>query len=76
MSTEATRPPSFQDRIARILQEIRGVRGQYNITDWEWQRLNEWREQGIAWGSERQRGVLDKIETKVFRQKEDDNDDG
>lgn len=51
-------------RIERILAEIKGVRAQYGVTDWEYQRLEEW---AHWWNlSPKQAAILDGIERRVF----------
>ena len=53
-----------RERIDRIMKEIEGVAAQYNVTDWELQRLREWRKwEGL---SDRQVAIIYRIEVKVF----------
>lgn len=60
-----------QQRIKRILDEIKGVKSQYNVTDWEFQRLTEWQ---TFWNlSEKQEKVVAQVEAKVFGAEEDDD---
>lgn len=51
-------------RIARIESECSGVWGQSGITDWERQRLNDWK--ALQRLSEKQEAILRQIEQKAF----------
>lgn len=53
-----------KERIQRIIDETSGVKAQYGITSWEWDRLHEWR--GAISLSPKQLEILNKIEQKVF----------
>ena len=55
---------SIAERIARIEKECAGVWGQSGITDWERQRMNEWRSKTSL--SPNQERVLLAIEGKAF----------
>lgn len=59
-----------QRRIKNILAEISGVRAQYGVTDWEYQRLTEWQ---TFWKlSDKQEKIVASIEAKVFATKDDE----
>lgn len=51
-------------RIAKIEAECSGVWGQSGITDWERQRLNDWKT--LQRLSEKQETILRQIEQKAF----------
>ena len=51
-------------RVARIEQECSGVWGQSGITDWERQRLSDWKRLSAL--SEKQETILRQIEQKAF----------
>lgn len=55
---------TITDRINRIEQECSGVWGQSGITDWERQRLKEWRGKDLL--TPRQEEILAEIERKAF----------
>ena len=57
---------SCQLRIKKILDEISGVKSQYGVTDWEFQRLTEW--QGFWKLSDKQDRIVTAVEKKVFDQ--------
>lgn len=52
------------ERIAAIEKECAGVWGQSGVTDWERQRLHEWKDQTSL--SAKQEAVLVAIEKKAF----------
>lgn len=58
--------PTIQERIQRILKEIKGVKAQYNITQWELDFMNDLVQRDIAFGSLKQNAVIAGIEAKVF----------
>lgn len=61
-----------QVRIRKILDEIKGVKSQYGVTDWEFQRLTEWQ---TFWQlSEKQEKIVAAVEAKVFETTENDDD--
>jgi hypothetical protein len=55
---------TITDRIAAIEKECAGVWGQSGITDWERQRLAEWKAKTNL--SPRQEEILRQIEAKAF----------
>lgn len=58
-----------QRRIKNILAEISGVRAQYGVSDWEFQRLTEWQE---FWKlSEKQEKIVAQIEAKIAKASEE-----
>lgn len=58
--------PTIQERIQRILKEIAGVKSQCNITQWELDFMNNLVKHDIAFGSDKQKEVVARIENKVF----------
>lgn len=58
--------PAMQERIARIQTEIKGVKSQYGIKQWELDFMDDMVERDIAFGSKGQNDVIAKIEAKVF----------
>lgn len=57
---------TITERIDRVERECSGVWGQSGITDWERQRLKEWR--GKSSLTPRQEEILADIERKAFSQ--------
>ncbi len=61
---------TIAQRIARIYTECSGVWGQYGVTSWERDRLEEWKGRiALAHGQEK---VLVEIEHKVFGEEDAD----
>jgi hypothetical protein len=60
--------PSISKRANAVLSEIKGVKSQYGVSQWEQTFLvNVSR---LSWGSDRQLETLAKIEKKVFGKSE------
>ncbi len=57
---------TIQPRIQRILAEIKGVKAQYGITQWELDFMSDLVQRDIAFGSDKQNAVIAGIEKKVF----------
>ena len=55
---------TITERIEKIEQECSGVWGQCGVTDWERQRLAEWKNKPAL--SPKQESVLAEIEERVF----------
>lgn len=51
-------------RIEKIEAECSGVWGQSGVTDWERQRLQEWKQRPAL--TEKQEEILQRVERKVF----------
>lgn len=64
MEKKERMPDIIRTRIAKIYAECTGVWAQYDVTDWERQRLEEWKNRD--WLTPKQLGVLEQIEKKVF----------
>ena len=60
----APAPRTIAQRCDRVIEEIRGVRSLSGVSDWEFQRLEEWRQRSSL--SAKQLRILEQIETKVF----------
>jgi hypothetical protein len=56
--------PSISKRANAILAEIKGVKAQYGVSQWEETFLNNVAK--LSWGSDRQLETLAGIEKKVF----------
>ena len=54
----------LHERIKRIEDEIRGVVSQSGVTQWELAFLESLKQ--VRFGSEKQREILSRIESKVF----------
>ena len=52
---------TYRDRIERILEKTRGKSA---LSEWEYQRLNEWLKS--SWLTHRQVGIIDKISSRVL----------
>lgn len=61
--------PTVRQRVEAIEKECSGVWGQSGITQWERDRLDEWK--GKANLSEKQEAVLKTIEGKAFGSDDD-----
>lgn len=59
---------TITERIAAIEKECKGVWGQSGITDWERQRLDEWKHRASL--SPKQEEILRQIENKAFGKSE------
>lgn len=57
--------PTIQERIAKILEEARGVISLSNITQWELAFLRDLQKRQVAFGSEKQLAVIARIEEKL-----------
>ena len=68
----STRVRLLKDRVADIENEIRGVKAQYNITQFELNVMETLK--GQSWGSPKQRQILNEIERKVFGYSREDFD--
>jgi hypothetical protein len=53
-------------RARRLIDEVRGVKGQYGVSEASWQFLNDLSARGALTLSERQEKWLDQIERQVF----------
>lgn len=63
---------TIQPRIQRILSEIKGVKAQYGITQWELDFMADLVKRDIAFGSDKQKEVVARIEKKVFGNERDE----
>lgn len=58
-----------RNRVQRIIDEVRGVKSLYGVTDWEWNFLDRLTDVAYRGLSEKQESVLAEIEAKVFPEK-------
>lgn len=58
----------LSERIERLEAEIKGVKAQYDITQWELNFLDSLKK--LRFGSDKQREILERLEKKVFGKSE------